>query len=127
MTNMEENSLHYWIIPIISIIVVAGILSFSLDYKINTVLPNAEIEREKMKVMSCPEILLKDSSNRYWTSENAQIGKAKALSCNPPKESQSSGQSPYVEFCMPGGFAPDKKIENSTHSFNHDTCLWGLK
>jgi len=77
--------------------------------------------------MSCPEILLKDASNRYWTSENREMGKAKAVSCSAPQESQSSGLSPYVEFCTPGGFAPVKKIENSTHLFNHDTCLWGLK
>ena len=77
--------------------------------------------------MSCDEIMIKDASNHYWSSENAKIGKAKAVSCNPPQESQSSGLSPYVEFCNPGGFVPDKKIENSTHTFNHDTCVWDLK
>lgn len=124
---MEENSLHYWIIPIISMIAVVAIFSFSLDYKLNTIFPNAELERQEIKEMSCPEILLKDASNRYWSSENREMGKAKAVSCSVPQESQSSGLSPYVEFCTPGGFAPVKKIENSTHSFNHDTCLWGLK
>ena len=124
---MEENSLHYWIIPIISMIVVVAIFSFSLDYKLNTIFPNAELERQEIKEMSCSEILLKDASNRYWSSENREMGKAKAVSCSVPQESQSSGLSPYVEFCTPGGFAPVKKIENSTHSFNHDTCLWGLK
>jgi len=124
---MEENSLHYWIIPIISMIAVIAIFSFSLDYKLNTIFPNAELERQEIKEMSCPEILLKDTSNRYWSSENREMGKAKAVSCSVPQESQSSGLSPYVEFCTPGGFAPVKKIENSTHSFNHDTCLWGLK
>ncbi len=38
-----------------------------------------------------------------------------------------SGLNPYVEYCIPGGFAPDKKIDNSTHSFNHDTCIWDMK
>lgn len=38
-----------------------------------------------------------------------------------------TGLNPYVEFCNPGGFAPVKIIENSTHSFNHDTCIWDLK
>lgn len=124
---MEEASLHYWIIPIISIIVVSVFLAFSLDYKYNTVFPNAVLEKVEIENMSCHEILLKDSSNRYWSKENAEIGKAKAIGCNPPKEAKSSGGNPYVEFCIPGGFAPDKKIDNSTHSFNHDTCVWDLK
>ncbi|GBH34255.1 hypothetical protein NZNM25_10460 [Nitrosopumilus zosterae] len=108
-------------------VIVVAIFSFALDYKINTIFPNAELEREEIKKMSCPEILQKDSSNRYWSSENREIGKAKAAGCSVPEESQSSGLSPYVEFCTPGGFAPVKKIENSTHIFNHDTCIWDLK
>ena len=43
------------------------------------------------------------------------------------KKSTSSDLDPYVEYCIPGGFAPDKKIDNSTHSFNHDTCIWDMK
>ena len=43
------------------------------------------------------------------------------------KKAASTGLSPYVEFCTPGGFAPVKKIDNATHSFNHDTCIWDLK
>ena len=43
------------------------------------------------------------------------------------KKAASTGLSPYVEFCTPGGFAPVKKIDNATHSFNHDTCIWSLK
>lgn len=124
---MEEDALRFWIIPIICLVIVMGFFVFSLYYKINTIFPNAELERQEMKEMTCPEILLKDSSNRYWTSENAQIGKAKAVSCKVPQENQSSDLSPYVEFCTPGGFAPVKKIENSTHSFNHDTCVWDLR
>jgi len=124
---MEESSLHYWIIPIICLISVIAVFSFAIDYKVNTVFPNAELERQEIKKMSCPEILLKDSSNDYWTSENNKIGKVKAISCSVPQEGQSSGLSPYVEFCVPGGFAPIKKIGNSTHSFNHDTCIWDLK
>ena len=124
---MEEDSLHYWIIPIICIVAMIGIFTVSLDYKVNTIFPNAALEIQEIKEMSCEEILLKDAANDYWTSENAEVGKAKAVGCNPPKESQSTGSSPYVEFCTPGGFAPVKKIENSTHSFNHDTCVWDLR
>lgn len=37
---------------------------------------------------------------------------------------QDTGLSPYVEHCKPGGFAPDKLIQNDTHKFNHDICVW---
>ena len=124
---MEEESLRFWIIPIICLVSTVLILSFAADYKINTVFPNAIIEKEELKDMPCSEILLKDAANDYWSKENAKIGKAKAAGCTPPKESQSSELSPYVEFCTPGGFTPIKKIDNNTHSFNHDTCIWNLK
>lgn len=104
-----------------------GVFVFAIDYKVNTIAPNAELEIQEINEMACPEILLKDAANNYWTSENAKVGNAKALGCNPPKESQSTGMSPYVEFCTPGGFAPVKKIGNSTHSFDHDACVWNLK
>ena len=55
------------------------------------------------------------------------IGAEKALACLPPPVEKSSGGNPYVEFCTPGGFAPNKIIENSTHSFKHDTCVWDLR
>ena len=120
---MDEES-RFWIVPIICFISVGVIIAFAVDYKFNTVFTNAEIERLEMKNMTCSEILLKDSSNRYWSTENKKIGNAKAIGCI--EKPQSSGLNPYVEFCNPGGFAPVKKIENSTHSFNHDTCIWDL-
>lgn len=124
---MTESSFHYWVVPIICIIVGMLIFSYIVDYKVNTIFPNAELERQEMKELSCPEILIKDHTNDYWTSENREIGKNKAIGCSVPQESQSTGLSPYVEFCTPGGFAPIKKIGNNTHSFNHDTCIWDLK
>ena len=123
---MEEDALRFWIIPILCLVVVMVFFSFSVDYKYITSFLNAELERQEMKSMSCQEIL-KGSSNRYWSSENAKIGKAKAIVCDPPKEVQSSGLNPYAGFCTPGGFAPVKKIDSGTHSFNHDTCVWGMK
>lgn len=124
---MEEDSLRYWIIPIICIVAIMGVFSVTIEYKVNTIFPNAALEMEEIKKISCPEILAKDAANKYWTPENAAIGKAKAISCSVPQETESSGLSPYVEFCTPGGFSPDKKIENNTHSFNHDACVWELK
>ncbi len=124
---MEEDALRFWIIPIVCLVSASLIFSVALVYKFNIVFPNAELERLEMNEMSCAEILRKDGANDYWTPENSQIGRAKAAGCNVPKESQGSDLNPYVEFCTPGGFAPDKKIENSTHSFNHDTCTWDGK
>ena len=124
---MNEDSLRFWIIPIISLITIAFIFSFTVDYKINVVLPNAEIERNDMKNMLCPEILIKDSFNNYWSPENSKMGRSMSEVCKELMKPESSGLSPYVEFCVVGGFAPIKIIKNNTHSFNHDTCVWGLK
>ena len=124
---MDEESLRFWIIPIMCMVAVMGIFLVTLEYKINTVFPNAELERLEIQKMSCEEIVAKDSANDYWTPETSAMGREKAAGCSKPKESESSGKNPFVEFCTPGGFAPDKLIENSTHSFNHDTCVWDLK
>ena len=42
------------------------------------------------------------------------------------RDTTNSALNPYVEFCNHGGFTSIKKIENSTHSFNHDTCIWDV-
>lgn len=124
---MEEESLRFWIIPMICIVVGAAFFSWSLDYRYNTSFPNAELERQEIEDMDCSEIAKNESKSHYWSTDNAELAKSKFLICNPPKQVESSGLSPYVEFCTPGGFAPVKKIDNSTHSFNHDICLWELK
>jgi len=105
----------------------AFVFSFVVDYKFNVILPNAEIERSDMKNMQCPEILLKDSFNDYWSAENSKIGRSMGDVCKEAQKTESSGLSPYVEFCTPGGFTPVKKIENSTHLFNHNTCTWNIQ
>ncbi|AJM92919.1 MULTISPECIES: hypothetical protein [Nitrosopumilus] len=124
---MDEESLRFWIIPMVCVVVVAIIFGASLDYRYNVVYPNAAIEKEMLKTITCPEILEKQKTGRYWSSENALVGAEKALACIPAPAEKSTGGNPYVEFCTPGGFAPVKIIENSTHSFNHDTCIWDLK
>lgn len=39
-----------------------------------------------------------------------------------------SNQNPYVEFCstepLNPPFWPDKLIQNDTHKFNHEFCIW---
>ena len=124
---MEEESLRFWIIPMVCFVVVAMILVVTLDYRFNVMYPNAAIEREQLKTITCEEIFEKQKTGKYWSSDNARIGAEKALACLPPPVEKSSGGNPYVEFCTPGGFAPNKIIENSTHSFNHDTCVWDLR
>ena len=71
--------------------------------------------------------MAKDSLNDYWTPGNGKIGRAMIAICKELIKKEDSGLSPYVEFCTPGGFSPDKLIDNSTHIFNHDTCLWVTK
>lgn len=39
-----------------------------------------------------------------------------------------SDKNPYVEFCdttpLDPPFWPDKLIQNATHKFNHEFCVW---
>lgn len=107
-------------------VLVAMILVVTLDYRYNVMYSNAAIEREEMKTITCEEVSEKQKTGKYRSSENARIGTEKALACLPPLVEKSSGGNPYVEFCTPGGFAPNKIIDNSTHSFNRDTCVWQL-
>ncbi|KKK61207.1 hypothetical protein LCGC14_3016660, partial [marine sediment metagenome] len=90
------------------------------------VLPNAEIELLEIKKMSCTEIKAKNSIGRYWTPENGKIGRAMLDSCK--VEKVSTGLSPFVEFCstkpLDPPFWPDKLIQNATHTFNHEFCVW---
>jgi hypothetical protein len=126
---MEEDSRKYWIIPIVCFIVIAGIIfPYSLVHKYDVVLPNAAIEREEMKNMTCPQIMAKDSLNNYWNPTNSKIGRDMTAICKELIKKESTGISPYVEFCstepLNPPFWPDKDISNSTHWFNHETCLW---
>jgi hypothetical protein len=78
---MGEDSLHYWIVPIICFVAVAGIFAFILEYQINTSHPNAVAELEEMKKMSCDEIKSKHTLNRYWSKDNGAYGKDQADGC----------------------------------------------
>ncbi len=104
------------------------VFPYSIHYQTTVVIPNAIIEIEEMKNMNCDQIIAKNSLNDYWTPQNSKIRREFNDICkDQQKEASSSGLNPYVEFCNPGGFAPDKKIENATHSFDHHTCLWDSK
>ena len=41
---------------------------------------------------------------------------------------KTTGLSPYVEFCNPNDdFFPVKLIDNATHRFDHESCVWKIK
>ena len=47
------------------------------------------------------------------------------------EKTSPSGLNPYVEYCSTAPlnppFWPDKDISNSTHTFNHEFCVWDMK
>lgn len=46
----------------------------------------------------------------------------------PPPPKKVSDKNPYIEYCDPTTeFYPIKLIENKTHAFNHQFCVWELK
>ncbi|QLH10837.1 hypothetical protein [Nitrosarchaeum sp. AC2] len=78
---MEEDTLRFWIIPIICLVAVMGLFVIILSYQFNTAMPNAAIELEEMRKMSCDEIKAKDALNRYWSKDNSKYGKDKVGGC----------------------------------------------
>jgi len=115
---------NFWIIPILAMIAGCIIGAGAIEYKVNTIWPNAIIELDEIKSMSCEEAKEKNASGRYLTPSNGIKLRSMVDACPDAAKKDNSGLSPYVEFCTPGGFVPDKKIDNSTHSFDHDTCQW---
>lgn len=116
---------RFWIIPIVALVSGSIIGVGAIEYEINTKWPNAAIERDGLKNLSCPEIMLKASLNKFWSPQNGKIGRGMSEICVDQLKTLTGD--PYVLFCNPGGFAPDKKIGNSTHTFNHDICEWEIK
>lgn len=78
---MEEDSLRFWIIPIICFVVVMGIFVVILEYNFNTKMPNAEIELAEMQTMTCPEIEAKLEINQFWSMENGAFAREKGQGC----------------------------------------------
>ncbi len=117
---------RFWIIPIIAFISVIASFAVFQEYRINVVIPNAALELEDMKSMECSEIMKKNSLNRYWLPSNGKIGRAMNEVCVESLKDNSGN--PYVKFCstapLDPPFWPDKLIQNSTHKFNHEFCVW---
>lgn len=78
---MEEDSLRFWIAPILCLVVGMGVFVVVVEYTINTKIPNAVVELEELRKMSCDEIKAKESLNNYWSDENGKFGGDKADSC----------------------------------------------
>ncbi|QLH05837.1 hypothetical protein [Nitrosopumilus ureiphilus] len=78
---MEESSLRFWIIPVICLVVVIGIFASVLAYQFNVAMPNAVVEMEELRKMSCDQIKEKNAVNRYWSKTNSEYGNNKAKGC----------------------------------------------
>jgi transposase-like protein len=78
---MDEDSLRFWIAPILCMVVGMGVFVGVVEYNTNTKMPNAAAELEEMRTMSCEEIKAKDSLNNYWTSDNREFGGDKMSGC----------------------------------------------
>ena len=124
---MDENSRNYWIVPIMALAIGCIIGVGGIEFKVNTVWPAAITEMDELKKMTCEELKIKNSQNRYWTPDNGKYARTLVDAC-PSEKKESSGLSPYVEFCdttpLNPPFWPDKLIQNSTHQFNHEFCVW---
>ena len=78
----EESALRYWIIPIVCLIIIMGIIfPYILYHQTTVIFPNAVIELDKMKKMSCVEITARNSIGSYLTPDNGKFARDKVLDC----------------------------------------------
>lgn len=114
---------RFWIIPIVALVSGSIIGVGAIEYKVNTVWPNAIIELDEIKSMNCESVNKKIADGRTWTPQNGVALRTLGYSCQ--GEKVESIRNPYVAFCNPNDdFAPVKLIQNSTHKFNHVICEW---
>jgi len=78
---MNEDSRQFWVIPIVCLVTIVVIFGIVLEYKINTVLPNAAAELDEIKAMSCEQVKSRDSTGSYWTPENGEIARDMVSAC----------------------------------------------
>ncbi len=79
---MEGNSLRFWIIPIVSMVIIMGIIfPYVMYYKTTVVFPNAIVELDEIKKMSCKEITARNSLGSYWTPDNGKSARDKVKDC----------------------------------------------
>lgn len=78
---MDEDSRLFWLIPITALIIGFVMFGYMMEIKINNILPNAAIELDEIKSMSCPEIKVKNSIGNYWARENGVFARDKIQTC----------------------------------------------
>jgi hypothetical protein len=77
----DRHEKLFWIIPLSALIVASIIGAGTIEYKMNTVLPNAEIELLEIKSMTCSEIKARNSIGSYWTPGNGEFARDKVDAC----------------------------------------------
>jgi len=79
---MEEESLRFWIIPIICMVAAMGVIfPFMINHQITIVHPNAAIEIDEIKKMTCEELKTRNALGSYWTSTNGEFARDKVQRC----------------------------------------------
>lgn len=71
----------FWIIPLSALVLASIIGAGAIEYKINTILPNAEIELLELKKMSCPEIKARNAFGSFDIPSNGEFAREKIDSC----------------------------------------------
>lgn len=78
----QEDTRVYWIIPIAALaIVLVGLYPIILNHQATTIIPNAEIELQGLKKMSCKELAARDSIGSYWTPKNGKYARDTIQDC----------------------------------------------
>ena len=67
---MDEESVQFWIIPVVCMIAVAGIFGGLLVYQNILIPPKAEIEYLEIKQMNCNNIKEKNTTGAFWSDLN---------------------------------------------------------
>ena len=73
---------NFWIIPISALIIGCAIGAGAIEYKVNTVWPNAAIELDELKQMNCQEIKKRNAFGGYWMPDNGKYIREKVSACN---------------------------------------------
>ena len=78
---MDKESFRFWIVPMIALFVGFVILGYTIEYKINTITPNAIVEFVEIKEMSCEEIKDRNALGSYWTPDNGKFARDMVQQC----------------------------------------------
>ena len=75
---MDEDSIRYWIIPILCMVTAMGVIfPYVLYYQQTVVFPNSVIELDELKNMPCDELSTRNALGSYWTPNNGEFARDK--------------------------------------------------